>query len=574
MLETKSTTPGRFFHDGFEGAAGAVPGPGDAHRVLSKLGYGPRGGDVAAFEALPGTPAQKLAAWLDTQLDPGAIDDSDCDARIAAGGFTTLAKSRTQLYADHVRDRDNLGLNDHPFRYYPVAETECARLIRAVHSRRQLFERTVEFWHDHFNVLGWEFNIAPMFVQYDRDVIRANAFGNFRAMLEEVAKSNAMMLFLDNKSSRGAAFNENFARELCELHTLGAENYAGVVDPESIPTDPDGVALQYCDEDVYEVARCFTGWTLADGHWEFPSQDSGEFLYFSSWHDRAGKILLGKRFRADQLAMEDGRDALDLLCAHAGTARHICGKLIRRFIGDTPTPALLASAAALWQQEWQSADQIAQVLRLILGSDEVFSRWGDKRKRPFESLVQALRACDAEVAPTPYPDWSPYGEMNSLLQQAGHGMFRWPTPDGYPEAAEKWQAVGVLAQSWRMLSNLPEWRAPADGNPPFLAPIHALTLAALPNAPSRTATAIVDFWLQRVLGYVPQDARRTQLIDFMRQSAAASAPLDLVTDSTDSNGVPRHTGTWAGNDLSRHHVIARLRATVALIFCLPDFYQR
>ena len=565
VLDPKASSQ-QFFADGFEpAAAGAPPGPPEAFRVLSKLAYGPRDNDLAEFAALPGSAAQKLAAWVDQQLDPGALDDGACAARIAAGGFITLGKSLAQLYADHVRGAQ--------VRNLPVAESECARLIRAVHSRRQLFERTVEFWHDHFNVLGWEFSIAPVFVHYDRDVIRAHAFGNFRTLVEEVAKSHAMMQFLDNKSSRSSGFNENYARELCELHTLGAANYYPGNNPFEVPEDAHGDPLGYCDNDVYEASRALTGWTLADGHWQFPQLDSGEFLYWDAWHDKGSKLFLGQFIPPNNPggAMADGRRVMDLLCSHAGTAQHVCGKLIRRFIGDTPAPALQASAAALWQAQWQAPDQIAQVLRHILTAPELLSRWGDKRKRPFESLAQALRACGAAVAPTPFPAWAPYGELNSRLQQTGHGMFRWPTPDGYPDDAAKWQAVGVLAQSWRLLSRLPEWRE--GGNGAFLAPIHALTLQALPQPEGRSATAIIDLWLARATGQAAPGPQRTQLIDFMRQNAAADAPLDLVSDGNDG-GVPRHEGVWSGNDLKRHYVIARLRAVVALCFCVPAFLER
>jgi uncharacterized protein (DUF1800 family) len=567
-----STAAARFFIDGFEpGPPAAAP---DGYRVLTKLAYGPRGGEVAAYEAQAGTPQQKLAAWVNAQLAPALIDDSACDARIAAGNFTTLGKSLAQLYADHVR---NPASNSGQARSRPAAETECARLIRAVHSRRQLLERTVEFWHDHFNVLGWEFSIAPVFVHYDRDVIRAHALGNFRQMLEAVAKSHAMMQFLDNKSSRGASFNENYARELCELHTLGAENYYPGNNPFLVPSDLQGNAAGYCDNDVYEAARALTGWTLADGHWQFPHLDSGEFLYWDSWHDRASKIFMRSFIPPDNPAgaMADGRHVFDVLCQHAGTARHICRKLIRRFIGDTPAPALLDSAAALWRSQWQAPDQITQVLRHILTAPEVLSRWGDKRKRPFEVAMHALRACDASFAPRPFADWSPYGEFNTRLQQTGHGMFRWPTPDGYPEDAKKWQAVGVLAQSWRLLSRLPEWREPDGGARPFLARIHATTLQALPSPSSRSANAIVDLWLQRVHGIARPGPRRDQLVDFLRQNAAADAPLDLVEDDTNgTTGEPLHEGIWRQNDLKRHKTIARLRAMVALLFSQPEFFER
>ena len=207
-----------------------------------------------------------------------------------------------------MRDRGGGGLDDYPYRYYPAAETQCLRMLRAVYSRRQVFERMVEFWHDHFNVQGWEFSIAPLFVHYDRDVIRPRTLGNFRAMLEDVAKAPAMLYFLDNKSSSVAGFNENFARELCELHTLGAQHYFPGNNPFDVPRD-NGIPRGYCDNDVYEAARALTGWTMRDDHWQFPQTpeyDTGEFLYWDGWHDKASKLFLGRVHPGQQSAGRDG----------------------------------------------------------------------------------------------------------------------------------------------------------------------------------------------------------------------------------------------------------------------------
>ena len=568
------------FADGFEEASGG-PGAGpDAVpagvRVLNKLAYGQAAGEVAAFNALGGSDSARLAAWVEQQLNP-ALDDADCTARIAAANYTTPGKSLAQLWSDHVRDRNNAGLDDYPQRYYPVAETQCVRMLRAVYSKRQVFERMVEFWHDHFNVQGWDFAIAPVFVHYDRDVIRPRAFGNFRAMLEEVAKAPAMLQFLDNKSSSVSGFNENFARELCELHTLGAQHYFPGNNPFDVPRD-NGIPRGYCDNDVYEAARALTGWTMRDAHWQFPQAveyDSGEFLYWDAWHDKAAKLFLGEFIPANnpQGAMADGRRVMDVLCRHIGTARHICGKLVRRFIGDDVPASLVESAAALWQAQWQAPDQIVQVLRHILTAPQVLSTWGNKTKRPWEVFVQSMRAAGAQFTPAPFAAWEPYGQMTALLDQSGHGCFRWPTPDGYPDTSSKWQAVSSLAQTWRLLSRLPEFRTPGTGDRPFLMRINEITLAAFPNTASRTSNALVDYWIDRIVGFPLAPARRTRLIDFLRQNAAADAALDLVTDSVEQ-GVPQRYGTWNGSNLSRHYTIARLRAVVSLILACPEFYLR
>lgn len=547
------------FRDDFE--AVDVPDQPFARRALERLSYGATPETQAEFQALGADDAARLQAWLDQQLDPDSIDDSACTARLAAGGYQTLNKPLAQLWADHIRGAQNSGLA----RRLPVVESEAQRLILATCSRRQLNERMVEFWHDHFNVFGWDFTIQAVFVHYDRDVIRPNALGNFRQMLEAVASSTAMLYYLDNRSSRGSDFNENYARELLELHTLGAAVYYPTNDPNQVPIGPDGYKLGYSDWDVYEAARAFTGWTVADDHWQFPDQpqyDTGEFLYWAGWHDNAGKFFLGQFLLPNQPAMFDGRRVLDLLADHPATARHVCRKLIRRFVADDPPEALVESAAGVFRAHQQAPDQMARVLRHILLAPAAFDSNSGKLKRPFEQIVGALRKTGSEPLPGNFSDWNPWGEFFTRMQQTGHGAYRWPAPDGYPDVVASWSSSSVLGQTWRLLSRLPQMEDAGT----LLLPILNRSLAAFPDPAERTPRNLVDFWLERSLGYWPAPARRQTLIDFLRQNGSADQPLDLVTDAP--------FGFWSGNDLSRHYNGARLNATVALILSLPEVLQR
>ncbi len=576
----KAHDPDHLFGDGFESPPPAVT-TDFARRVLDRLAYGPAAGDIAAFEALGAGDSARLLAWLDRQLVPASLDDSALQARLATAGYGTLGRSIAQLWADHVRGP----LSGWPERYAPVAETEAATLLRATYSRRQLYERMVEFWHGHLNVHGWEYGIAPVWVQYDRDVIRPHALGNFRSMLEAMAKSAAMLMYLDNASNTAAGFNENFARELLELHTLGAMHYHGVVSPPNVPVfephelppgDPFvGEPKGYVDNDVYDAARAFTGWTLRDGRWPYTGEDDGTYVYRAGNHARGTKYIVGLLLFDNIVAEHDGRAVLDWLARHPSTAIHICTKLCRRFVSDTPPAELVAAAAAEFRAHWQAPDQIARTLRVILTSPAFIASLGGKAKRPWEALVSLLRGTGAELGtPVPNGDWSPWGEFFSRVQQSGNGPFRWPSPDGPPDVASKWTSVSALSQTWRMASRLPELRAPGSGDRPFLLPVHARTLAALAPA-QRTASAIVDLWLEHLVGRPDEPARRQELIDFLRQNAAADQPLDLVEDEVDPvSGLPRHHGIWRGSDLKRHYTIARLRATVALACMLPEFLQR
>lgn len=568
--------PDLIFADGMESPPMDPVLPPLAVRVLNKCAYGPRPGDVAAFNALGPTDDLRLATWVDRQLDPGTISDSACDNRIASGGYATINLTLAQMWATYVRGSQASG-NE---RYWPCDEAACLKLVRAVYSERQLFEVMVDFWHNHFNVTGWEYSIAPVFMHYDRDVMRGihptsgkrYALGNFRALLEEVAKAPAMLMFLDNKSSRGAGFNENFARELCELHTLGAVHYYPTIDPNEVPRDGNGAPLGYCDNDVYEAARALTGWTMRDDHWEFPElpeYDTGEFLYYPTWHDKAGKYILGYYIIANRPAMADGRTVFDLLCQHPGTARNICRKLCRRFISDDPPEALVESAAQIWKAQWQAPDQIAQVLRHILNSTAFKTTWGEKTKRPWEALMQAFRATSAVITPKARTStWNSYSELTSLFQQTGHGPFRWPTPDGYPDHSRKWQAVSPLSQTWRVLSRLPELRVPGgDENSPaaYFLRIEEVSRAQFPTPAVATAGAVVDFWINRIHGHQIASERRDEIVCFLgqRTDPAQAATVQLTWDNV-----------WNSGDLSKHYTLPRLRATVALVAMCPEFYQR
>jgi len=547
------------FNDHFEDLSGLPEA--FAWRVLERITYGARTEDVSAFMAGGSTDEERLNAWVEQQLNWTALPDGDLESRLLAANFTTLDKPITQLWAEH---REGL-LSDYPERYFPTAETDSARWLRAVYSERQLFEMMVEFWHDHFNVAGWDFDIAPVFVQHDRDAIRPQALGNFRAMVESVAMSTAMLYYLDNVSNRSGGYNENWARELLELHTLGVDVYSPGAFHGSVPIGDDGLAVGYSDADVYDVARCFTGWTVRNGHWQFPEDpayNTGEFFYYPGWHEGGSKFVLGNWI--SPAGQQEARTVMDMLARHSATARHLARKLCRRFIDDDPPESLIDSTAAVWQANWQSPDQIAQVLRHILTSQAFFQGQGQKVRRPFELTANALRKTRAEIEPRHFDGWTPYGEFFNRFQLTGHGSFRWPAPNGYPDTKERWTSASVMGQTWRLLSKLPESHEPNDG--PFLMKIHEITIEDLPNPADHSAENLVAFWVDRLLYGDLHPSRRQVLVDFLRQNADPAEPLDISTGWPDGN--------WNAGDLRRHYTPVRLRAMVALIFISPEFHQR
>lgn len=517
-------------------ATKALPTPPSAAIVaLNRLGFGPRPGDIAAFNALGGTDQARLQAYVDQQLAPMSIVDSECDQRLSNANLQTLDKTLNQLWTTYV---DNSSSND---RYLPYREVEVATFIRAIYSKRQLLEVLADFWHNHFNVYGPDYWIAPVFSNYDTAVIRGHALGNFRQMLEAVAKHPAMLYFLDNYTSSNAGPNENWAREMFELHGLGDENYLGVMQQSSVPTQG-GVPIGYVDNDVYEATRAFTGWTYSGRGGSDPAP-RGEFWYRSEWHDRFQKNVLGVFLPADQPDLKDGRDVLDAIASHPGAGRHIARKLARRLISDDPPQDVVDAAAAVFTAQWQAPDQLKQVVRTILLHPSFLSTWGEKIKRPLEVTASALRAVSANVpfavgnSPT---DW-----LLSRFDDCGQDLFHWRSPDGFPDLRSDWQSATPRIATWRLCGSLIEWD---DGGSVQYVDIVSQTPPSI-----RTATGMADFWIDRVFGRPIPAGERQEIIDFMAAgfNPDINLPVDTDTDTAD-----------------------RLRSMVGLILMSPTFLWR
>jgi uncharacterized protein (DUF1800 family) len=377
-----------------------------------------------------------------------------------------------------------------PERNRPWIEVAAATLIRAVYSRWQLREVLVDFWHNHFNVnAAGDNSVAVALPSYDRDVIRRHALGNFRELLEAVAKSTAMQIYLNNRSSRAGCANENYGRELFELHTLGRDNYYNAVYDKwrKVPGALQGKPIGYIDQDVYEAARAFTGWTIEDGSGIGPGQTlprTGKFVYVESWHDGYQKRVLGAEFDPFQPPMADGRRVLDLVAHHPGTARFVCGKLCRRLVGDTPPDALVAGAAEIWAKHQNRPDQIAQTVRFIAMSPDFAKSWGAKVKRPLELAASYLRATGIDFTPTE-------GLINELAA-GGQRLFGWGPPTGHPDTRDYWLSTNAMRHRWSLILGLTDnaWQTGAFDP----------TRAVGRNDP--TALDAARFWQDRLLGGV------------------------------------------------------------------------
>jgi uncharacterized protein (DUF1800 family) len=288
-------------------------------------------------------------------------------------------------------------------------ELQTDKLFRAVYSERQLQEVLTDFWFNHFNVDARKIEERAVVVEYERDVIRPRVLGRFRDLLGAVAKSPAMLFYLDNWLSKGRALNENYGRELLELHTLGVDG-------------------GYTQKDVVDVARCFTGWTMKDPH------DGSGFVFDARTHDRGAKRVLGHTIKAGR-GVEDGEAVLDLLARHPSTAHFLATKLVRRFVADDPPRALVKRAARTYRR---TDGDLREVVRTILTAPEFFSAaaYRAKVKTPFEFVASALRATDATVI-NPRPFAATIGAM-------GEPLYQCQPPTGYGDRAALWTNSSAL----------------------------------------------------------------------------------------------------------------------------------
>ncbi|MCC6499838.1 MAG: DUF1800 domain-containing protein [Anaerolineales bacterium] len=487
--------------------------------ALNRMAYGLRPGDLETFNALGATDDERLRAYVAQQLNPETIDDSEFEARYNAAGFETLHKTQDELYFEHIANNPYDSNNDEYWNWYakPAYELVDATFLRAVYSKKQLVEVLADFWHNHFNVYFWQDDGVPMLASYNRDVLRAHMFGNFRQMLEAVATHPSMLYYLNQNNSSDAGPNENFARELFELHTLGAENYLGVLDPNLVQKDANGISIGYVDNDVYESARALTGWRVDDDIYEYEDgvEKTGRFLYYKPWHDRFNKLILGKYIPADQPDMQDGRDVLDLLAYHPGTARFISRKLARRFTSDNPPDSVVQAAAQTFMDNRSAPDQLKRVVETILLSPEFRSTWGAKIKRPIEAVISMMRALNTDF--TKLPGGIPW--MCSLMGQA---MFERRPPDGYPDVKEAWANSMSMLYRWNFAVGISQnWMDDEEQQRVIRTDVVAQTPADL-----RTAASLADFWIPRLLNRPLSDADRAAVIAVMAQEYGPQDELD------------------------------------------------
>jgi hypothetical protein len=464
--------------------------------VLSRLTFGARPGDAERVREVG------IENWIDGQLHPETIADSamlvalkpvkvwtvpvaEMPAAVAAGTPRLVvpaiprppANAPDSVRARIAQEQQKLLANLVLVRPGGSSPFFAGKIIRAQTSERQLSEVMADFWENHFSVYTAKMPSPASLAEWSREQLRPRVLGKFRDLLGAVAHSPAMLFYLDNHLSRNGALNENYARELMELHTLGVDG-------------------GYTQQDVIEVARALTGWTLKAAEpfrANAPPPPSRAFTFDLSMHDPGPKRVLGRQMPAGR-GIEDGEEVLDIVARHPSTARFIATKLARRFVSDSPPPALIERAAATFLK---SDGDIAEVMRTIVTSPEFFSRDAlrAKIKTPFEFVVSMRRALNVPVDTTVATAQS--------MTTMGQPMFGRQTPDGWPDIASAWINSGALMNRILFSADVAEGRAPTTSAAAW--PGWALLRDA---APEKQVDGVVSMLLG---GIVSQQTRKVML---------------------------------------------------------------
>jgi len=383
--------------------------------ILDRLAFGPSPADVKHVKVLG------IDRYIAEQLDPASIpEQSALTDRLAA--LETLKLDPVQLFAEYGPLRATDGMQPSPEDQKArrqrarliLEQAQTARIWRALYSPRQLQEVMVDFWYNHFNVFANKALDRLWVGAYEAEAIRPHALGRFRDLLGATAHHPAMLFYLDNAQNaaagskglngREAGINENYARELMELHTLGADG-------------------GYTQDDVVALARILTGWGLARPN-ALPVSGSG-FVFYPARHDNGDKHFLGQDIAANGEA--EGEAALDILAKSPATARHIAFALAQYFIADQPPAALVDRLAARFQE---TGGDIKSVLKALFASREFRDSTSAKYKSPYRFVLSAARAAGAQVD-DPKP-------LLGAMTRLGQPLYGCMTPDGYRDTEAAW----------------------------------------------------------------------------------------------------------------------------------------
>jgi uncharacterized protein (DUF1800 family) len=377
-------------------------------QLLNRFSFGIHPDDIELLRNLG------PAGYLANQLDEGG-PDPQVEAQVMIW-FPSVTKTAAELKA--LVDNEQMTAAE------IAAELKRATLYRAASSRYQLYEVMVDFWSNHFNIYHSDGPLRLLKTVDDREVIRANALTTFRELLHASAKSPAMLFYLDNYNSKKDGYNENYARELMELHTLGVDG-------------------GYANEDVGEVARILTGWSISQGR-----NAPGEFRFKRRFHDYGRKTVMSVSYPAG-VGLREGEALLDQLADHPGTRHFIASKLCQRLLTDEPPERVVRTV----EDAWGSDGDIKQMLLALSDTDEFYDLSLHKLRRPNDYLLAMLRTTATSV------NQNGLRQINGALGSLGQIPFNYPSPTGYPDDFNGWASTSGFLNRWNIASLALGYRA-------------------------------------------------------------------------------------------------------------------
>jgi uncharacterized protein (DUF1800 family) len=447
-----------------------LPPPDPIVYLVNRITFGLRRSDLDRARGLG------FDGFVEEQLNPEQIDDSEVDAVLAADFPTLFMRPSRLLTLD---------------KKLVTGALVGATLFRALYSRRQLYELMVDFWTNHFNIYQYEKEDYWLKTVDDREVIRRHALGKFGDLLSASAASPAMLVYLDNAHNTKAGPNENYAREMLELHTLGVNG-------------------GYTQQDVQEVARAFTGWTVLGN-----GANAGRFTFNPATHDNGARNVLGQQIPAG-LGVGHGQRVLEITASHPSTAVHVATKLCVRFVSDTPPQSLVDAAVATFNS---TQGDIREVMRTILTSDEFRNAADQKLRRPFEVVGAGMRALDAQV------NGDGLASLAGVLVLMGQLPFNWIPPNGYPDANAAWVNTNGMLNRWNFGLALGAFA------------LKGVTPAPRGLVPGQSAAQLVDELTARLLARPLLPAHRQLLVRFMAGDFPNRAPLPTQQVTTNLPGL-------------------------------------
>jgi uncharacterized protein (DUF1800 family) len=388
-------------------AAPEPPAQAPTDDALNRLTFGSTAALVGEVEAMG------FDAWLDAQLDPAAHTDP-AELTAALAPLATLTTAPDELAS-------RLG-TDQPAVTQVARELVLATILRQIHHPAQLHEIMVELWTNHFAINLAEGPLRVLKAIDDRNVIRPHAMGRFADLLVASAQSPAMLVSLDNSASKAGAINENYSRELLELHTVGVDG-------------------GYGEDDVVAVANTLTGWT----------QRRGVFEFRSDWHDPTPQRVMEWSTPSGATGMDAGLSLLDHLAHHRSTARYVARKLLVRFVSDRPDESYVSDVAEAYLA---NDTAIAPTLRALVTDERFASTTTPKFRRPHELFVATMRAAGGTLDATAFADQRTSRRFDQYLRALGQPPMQWPAPNGYPDTAEAWLQPGAMVTRWNAIADL------------------------------------------------------------------------------------------------------------------------